>query len=151
MPRRTAEEKLASLNASIEKLEKQKEEILNAQKEKNEKIRAHRLCERMGLIEKMLPDTIKLTKEQFETFIKRTTVNSYGQDILNKMIAQDGGTPAAPQGETPKRNGEKSTPMSTGTGARGNGNPAAPESADAEQGVGAVSSDKTDDTETSGA
>ena len=151
MPRRTPAERLERLNKDIEKLETEKQKILDAQKEKDEKARVHRFCKRMGYIEKLLPDIIPLTDEQFETFIKRTTANGYGRGVLDEMTGKKSASPAAPQGETPKHDGEKSPPKPTGAGTHNNGKPAAPAPAVAGQGGGAVSSDKTDDTETSGA
>jgi len=41
---------------------------MQEQKEQERKDRTNRLCKRMGLFEKLLPDCITLTEEQFQTF-----------------------------------------------------------------------------------
>ena len=62
----------------------------------------------MGFIEKLLPDTIPLTEEQFKTFVEQTIATEHSRRILDGLTAQNAAT-APTQG--------------AGTAARGN-NPA---------------------------
>ena len=99
---------LQSLNSKIEKAQaemKQKEnhlkELFQKQKEAAKKDRNHRLCKRMGMFEKLMPDTIPLTDEQFYSFLERAVANDYGKRALATIIAQ-GEKSQAPTGETPQ-------------------------------------------------
>ena len=86
--RKTLEQQIAQAQAEIQQRENRLKELLNKQKDKERKERNHRLCKRMGLIEKYLPDTITLTDEQFQAFIEETTANDYGRRRLAHIIAQ---------------------------------------------------------------
>jgi len=87
--------KLQNLNNQIEKAQeeiRQKEnrikELVAKQKAEEKKARNHRLCKRHGLLESLLPEIIEVTDEQYKTFLERAVANSYGRDILAKIIAQ---------------------------------------------------------------
>ena len=60
----------------------------------------------MGLFEKLLPDTIPLTEEQFKTFLEKTVLTEYSRRILDGLTAQNAatapahGAEAAVQGNT---------------------------------------------------
>ena len=45
----------------------------------------------MGFIEKLLPDTIPLTEEQFKTFVEQTIATEHSRRILDGLTAQEGG------------------------------------------------------------
>jgi len=84
--------------------EEQIAQIKNKQKQERQKLsveernaRTRRLCSRHGLLEKMLPEIVTTTDEQFKTFLEKAVTNSYGRDILNKIISQTTATPT-PQG-----------------------------------------------------
>ena len=98
--RRTLEQRIAAAKTKMEQSENALNLLLQEQKEKDKAARTHRLCKRMGLLESMLPDTITLTDELFEQFLKRTTANDFGRGELAKIIQK---SVTAPQGETPKR------------------------------------------------
>ena len=50
-------------------------------KEQERKIRTNCFCKRMGLFEKLLPDTIPLTEEQFKTFLEKTAAIGDGHRL----------------------------------------------------------------------
>ena len=54
-----------------------------------------RLCKRMGLFEKLLPDTIPLTEEQFKTFLEQTVLTEHSRRILDGLTAQNAATAPA--------------------------------------------------------
>lgn len=64
----------------------------------------------MGFIEKLLPDTIPLTEEQFKTFVEQTIATEHSRRVLDGLTAQNAAT-APSQG--------------AGTAARGNTQPTA--------------------------
>ena len=79
---------------------------MQEQKEQERKDRTNRLCKRMGLFEKLLPDCIKLTEEQFKSFLEQTAAAEHGRRLLEEMTARNaaraaaGGAGAAAQGNT---------------------------------------------------
>ena len=82
-------EKISNIENEIRQLENQRKQLLQQQKEQERKDRTHRLCKRGGLLESMLPDTISLTDEQFQVFLKKTVANDYGRRMLAKLRTRD--------------------------------------------------------------
>ena len=88
----------------LEKIADYDEQILqirNRQKQERQKFnkeeraaRTRRLCSRHGLLEKMLPEIIAITDEQYQSFLEKAVTNTYGRDILTKIIAQTAATPS---------------------------------------------------------
>ena len=105
---KTKIEKIASIEEEIKQLENKKKRLIQEQKEQERKDRTNRLCKRMGFIEKLLPDTIPLTEEQFKTFLEQTIAHS--RRILDGLTAQNAATAPA---------------QGAGTAGRGNTQPAA--------------------------
>ena len=99
-------EKIESIKTEIAQLENQRKRLLQAEKEQERKDRTRRLCSRHGLLEKMLPELITITDEQFQAFLEKAVTNNYGRDILNKIIAQNAITPAPNPTNTTRENGE---------------------------------------------
>ncbi len=104
---KTKAEKITSIEEEIRQLENKKKRLIQEQKEQERKDRTNRLCKRMGLFEKLLPDTIPLTEEQFQTFLEKTVLTEHSRRILDGLTAQNAATaPAqgartAGQGNTP--------------------------------------------------
>ena len=69
--------------------------LIQEQKEQERKDRTNRLCKRMGLFEKLLPDTIPLTEEQFQTFLEETVLTEHSRRILDGLTAQNAATAPA--------------------------------------------------------
>jgi C4-type Zn-finger protein len=88
---KTKTEKIAGIEEQIAQLENQRKRLLQQQKEQERKDRTRRLCKRMGLIESMLPATIALTDEQFQSFLEKAVANEYGRNTLARIAAQGGG------------------------------------------------------------
>ena len=49
----------------------------------------------MGFIEKLLPDTIPLTAEQFKTFVEQTIATEHSRRVLDGLTAQNAATAPA--------------------------------------------------------
>jgi hypothetical protein len=94
---RTRAERIAEIKAKREQLANKAKELLQAQRAKDRKDRTKRLCSRMGLFESMLPDTIVLTDEQFQSFLEQTVTTEQGRKLLAAMKPQTAAT-AAPEG-----------------------------------------------------
>ena len=107
---KTKIEKIASIEEEIKQLENKKKRLIQEQKEQERKDRTNRLCKRMGLFEKLLPDTIPLTEEQFQTFLEKTVLTEHSRRILDGLTAQNAATAPA---------------QGAGTAGRGNTQPAA--------------------------
>jgi len=72
----------------LEQLLNRKKLLIKQHKEDERKVRNRRLYQRHGLFESLLPDTICLTDEQFNTFLNRTVANDYGRDKLAEIIVE---------------------------------------------------------------
>ena len=100
--------KLQKLNTQIEKAQadikqgqNRLKELAQKQKYEERKARIRRLCHRMGLFEKLLPNTITLTDEQFYSFLEKAVANDYGKRALANIIKQGEEAPP-PKTETPQ-------------------------------------------------
>ncbi len=100
-------------------LTNKKKRLIQEQKEQERKDRTNRLCKRMGFIEKLLPDTIPLTEEQFKTFVEQTIATEHSRRILDGLTAQNAATAPA---------------QGAGTAGRGNTQPAAKTAQTAQEG-----------------
>ena len=69
---KTRLEKIENIRETIQQQQNQIKNLLQAQKAQDRKDRTRRLCQRMGLIESMLPDTVTLTDDLFKTFLEKT-------------------------------------------------------------------------------
>ena len=84
-------EKINNIEEEITRL-KDRQKLLKQQHNKQErKDRTHRLCRRGGLWESLVPDTISLTDEQFQTFLEKTIMTKYARDVLSNLMAQNVG------------------------------------------------------------
>ena len=108
-----------SIEEEIRQLENKKKRLIQEQKEQERKDRTNRLCKRMGLFEKLLPDTIPLTEEQFKTFLEQTVLTEHSRRILDGLTAQNAATAPA---------------QGAGTGGRDNPQPAAKTAHPAQEG-----------------
>ena len=97
---KTKAEKIAGIEEEIRQLENKKKRLIQEQKEQERKDRTNRLCKRMGLFEKLLPDSITLTEEQFKTFLEQTAAAEHGRRLLEEMTAQNAARAAAEGAET---------------------------------------------------
>ena len=100
---KTKAEKIAGIEEEIRQLENKKKRLIQEQKEQERKDRTNRLCKRMGLFEKLLPDTIPLTEEQFKTFLEQTVLTEHSRRILDGLTAQNAATAPAQGVETAVR------------------------------------------------
>ena len=125
----------------IQDEQKRLKQLQNQQAEKDRKARNHRLCKRHGFIESILPDTINLTDEQFETFVKQHIANKHGMAALANLTGQEVQTNAdtapadtkpqnggAPAPSVTRQNNGNHAPKHT---AQNNGKPANPQAATA--------------------
>ena len=113
--RKTKLEKISSIEEQIAQLERQKKQLNQQHKEQERKDRTKRLCKRAGLLESILPDTLKLTDEQFKTFLEKTTGNEYGRRTLANIVAKAEATATQKHTET-AQNGEQTTLQGAGSG-----------------------------------
>jgi len=99
---KTRQDKIDNLNERIAQLENQRKQEHQKQKAEERKIRDRRLYKRAGLLESLLPETIPLTDEQFNTFLHRTVANDFGRDKLAQIIAEGETAATTAQAETQK-------------------------------------------------
>jgi hypothetical protein len=97
---RTTSDRIAAIELEMEQLANQRKELLQKQKEADNKARTNRLCKRAGLLESMLPDTIKLTAENFKTLLEMTIASNEGKELLANLLAEQDKLTAAKAAET---------------------------------------------------
>ena len=69
----------------------------------------------MGLIEKLLPDTIPLTEEQFKTFVEQTISTEHSRRILDGLTAQNTATAPTQGAGTAERDNTQPAAKATQT------------------------------------
>ena len=98
--RKPLEEQIKDAQADIDKKRERINKLISKQRKKERNERTNRLCTRAGLLESMLPDTKKLTDEEFGVFLKRTTANDFGRRILKEMLPPEVKKPDETEGNT---------------------------------------------------
>ena len=95
--RKTNLERIVDAEKEMQELEKRIKKLRHAHKEDERKARMHRICERGGHLEGILPDTEKLTFEQFKIFLEKTLRTPSADKILKELLPPE---PAKePEGE----------------------------------------------------
>ena len=102
--------KVETLDEQIAKLQEQRKQELQKHRQEERKEQDKRRRTRGEVIEKLMPDTINLTIEEFTTFINKTTANTFGRDKLAEII-RGSEAKTKPQ-EAPSQN-EKAPPPSS--------------------------------------
>ncbi len=88
-------DRIAELNDEIAQIKK-RQTVLRQQHNKQErKARNHRLCQRGGQVEKLLPGLITLTDEQFNVFVEKTLLTPFSKRVLAELTSPP--KPAAPE------------------------------------------------------
>ncbi|GHU91503.1 hypothetical protein FACS1894202_13040 [Clostridia bacterium] len=93
---KTRIEKIEEIESQVEQMLNEKKRLQAEQKVADRKARDHRVCQRGGYIESVLPEVIGFTFEQFKEFIGKTLTTEFARRELNKIAAQS----AEPQNET---------------------------------------------------
>nr|AGS52514.1 hypothetical protein [uncultured bacterium contig00005] len=84
--RKTIEERIENARAELAQKEAQVRRLLQQQKAQDRKERAHRLCSRGALVEKLLPGLAELTDEQFDVFVNKTLLTGYAERTLRQLL-----------------------------------------------------------------
>jgi hypothetical protein len=119
MARKTKADRIAEIDLEIEQLTNQRKQLEAQERERARKERTNRLCKRGGLLESMLPDTIKLTDEQFQTFFEKTLLTDFTRRTLAAIGAENAAPTAEAQGDTETQTAD--LPAEKPTGAAQNG------------------------------
>jgi hypothetical protein len=88
--RKPLSQQIEAAQEEIRQKENRLKILLQKHKEQERKDRTKRLCQRMGLLESMLPDTIALTDEQFKSFLEKTVTTEHSRRVLDGLTAQGG-------------------------------------------------------------
>jgi hypothetical protein len=94
--RKTLNEKIEAAKLEKEQAEARIKKLLQQQKAQARKDRNHRLCERGGKLEKLLPELARLTEEQFEIFVEKCLLTSFTRRVLSELAPPE---PEQPDGE----------------------------------------------------
>jgi len=118
-------EKIASYDEQIAELQKKRNSELEKQKQEEKDEREKRQRKRGEILEKLIPETVNLTIEQFTALLNKTTANPFGRDKLAEII-KEGEAKPKPQATpvpTPPTN-EKPTPQPPSTQSQPSNKPA---------------------------
>ena len=106
------------IEASAKRIQEEQRRLKQLEKqqaERERKDRNHRLCKRHGFLESILPDTINLTDEQFQAFVKNHIANKHGIAAIADFMAKNAtSTPTDNVGQSTQSNTPSST-APTGT------------------------------------
>ena len=91
----TKTEKITGIETRIEKLQNQKKQLVQKQRAAERTARNRRLFKRAGLLESLMPETIEMTDEQFEAFLKLTTANDFSRSKLIEIKLKVNTEPSA--------------------------------------------------------
>jgi hypothetical protein len=86
---KTRTERIDSIDEQIKQLGNQRKQLIQKEKAQERKDRTRRLCQRMGLFESMLPETITLTDDSFKTFLEKSVLSDQSRRILDGLTAQN--------------------------------------------------------------
>jgi hypothetical protein len=84
----TYQEKIASAEAEILQLQNKAKAYKQKLKAQERAARTSRICQRGGYIEKVLPDTIPLTGENFQKLIDAALCTNFARNKLTELLAE---------------------------------------------------------------
>ena len=87
--KKTLNEQIESAQKEIRQRENRVKELLQKQKVQERKEQTHRLCERGGYLESILPESVSLNAEQFKTFLDKTLLTDFARRTLTSLAEQD--------------------------------------------------------------
>ena len=82
----TYEERIAKEDLKIEQSLNRRKKLVQKQKADERKQRNSRLCRRHGLLEKLMPEIITITDDQFEAFIRTGINTTYGRKRIGEIL-----------------------------------------------------------------
>jgi len=97
-------EKIASFDEQIAKLQEKRATELQKQKDEEKDEREKRQRKRGEILEKLIPETVNLTIEQFTALINKTTANPFGRDKLAEVLKESASKPKPQAAQTPPAN-----------------------------------------------
>jgi len=106
------------IEASAKRIQEEQKRFKSLEKqqaERDRKDRNHRLCKRHGFLESILPDTINLTEEQFQEFVKNHIANKHGIAAIADYMAKNATSNPADTAGEPTQTNTPSPTEPTGT------------------------------------
>jgi hypothetical protein len=94
---KTRIQKIDDITTQMEQMKNERDRLIAEQKAADRKTRDHRVCQRGGYIESVLPEVIPFTFEQFKAFINKTLATEFAKRELAKIAVQF----VEPSAETP--------------------------------------------------
>ena len=78
-------EKIESIEEAILKLQNQKKEIIQQEKEKNEKARTRRISKRGAIIESILPESVEFSDEDMKVLLESLLSSGFARNKINEL------------------------------------------------------------------
>ena len=99
--RKNIAEQIEKAKEDIRQKSNQLKQLQKQQNEKERKARNHRLCKWGGYLEKVLPEVVTLTDEQYYSFLEKTMLTDSARRLLQGLTATTTAPkPTTPTGET---------------------------------------------------
>ena len=102
---KTRAEKIADYEEQITQIRNKQKQERQKQSKEERSARTRRLCSRHGLLEKMLPEIITISDEQYQIFLEKVVLSVTNRRILDGLTEQNAATP------TPESAGSAALPM----------------------------------------
>ncbi|MDR1246627.1 MAG: DUF3847 domain-containing protein [Clostridiales Family XIII bacterium] len=85
---KTRIQKIEDIESQMAQMKHDRDRLIAEQKAADRKARDHRVCQRGGYIESVLPEVITFTFEQFKEFIRKTLTTEFAKRELAKIAVQ---------------------------------------------------------------
>jgi len=125
---KTIDERIEAAKLKKQQAEDRIKKLLQAQRKQDRKDRTHRLCERGGKLESLLPELAKLSNEHFQIFVDKCLLTPHTRRVLTELVppdpaqtdggadtVQDGGTTTAEPAATAVHTEPASMPKTANT------------------------------------
>jgi len=86
--RKTTADKIEAAKLLRQQADNEVKRLLQVERAEERKKRNHRICKRGGLLEKLLPDIIPLSDEQFQVFLEKVMLSESARRTLDGITAQ---------------------------------------------------------------
>jgi len=86
---KTTTEKIEAVKLQKQQLDNEMKRLQQQERAEERKRRNHRICKRGGLLEKLLPDTIPLSDEQFQAFLEKVLLSDSTRRTLERYAPQE--------------------------------------------------------------
>ena len=97
---KTTEVRIILQKEKMAQMENDLKKLLRQQKEEDRRERTRRICQRGGLLEKLLPETIPFDEKQILAFFEKTLLTPFARRVLAEVAPPQNGGVSMETGST---------------------------------------------------